>query len=273
MIIRLFALVMVLSMSATALAQRGGGGGTGGGGFTGGTGGGTGGGGFTGGTGGGNNSNLSNAFAAGLSSGSSMTGGTGQQATQSGTGMGFGSGLGQTGNSTNPFAMSTNAFSFGGSNALVNSAVMGRSMGGMLGGMGGMSMGAMGMGGTGGRTGMGGNSNQNQSKIRASVRLGFSMPLAPADQRTQVVQTRFANLPLGDRVRNPQVSITGRTATIRGEVASQDDARLVERLLKLEPGIDNVVNQLAVAPASNAGSPPTATTVPLPIVPTPVQNN
>ena len=44
-----------------------------------------------------------------------------------------------------------------------------------------------------------------------------------------------------------EVSVAGATATLRGEVASERDRSLAERLILFEPGIDSVRNELKVA--------------------------
>ncbi len=267
MALRIVTLLLALSFSAVAFGQGRGGGATGGGGGTGGNTGGGGLGGTTGGGLGGGGSAFGNTTIIGATTGTTGTTGaaTGTQ-TAAGIGQSLGLGQNQMGASTNPFQMSNNAFSMG-NNSLVNSAIMGRSMGGMM-GMGGMGTGGMGMSGMNSRTGMNGmnNQNQNQTKVRATVRLGFSMPLPPASERSQAIQSRLSRIPGSSSAQNLQVSLSGRTATVRGQVQSLDDGKLIERLLKLEPGIDTVVNQLAVS-TSPAGSAPGTAVVPQPVVP------
>jgi hypothetical protein len=46
------------------------------------------------------------------------------------------------------------------------------------------------------------------------------------------------------------VTVQGQTATLRGRVASQSDRQLAEALARLEPGIEQVQNDLTVQPAS-----------------------
>ncbi len=47
-----------------------------------------------------------------------------------------------------------------------------------------------------------------------------------------------------------EVSVAGAIATLRGEVASERDRTLAERLILFEPGIDSVRNELKVKPPS-----------------------
>jgi hypothetical protein len=60
------------------------------------------------------------------------------------------------------------------------------------------------------------------------------------------------------------VSVEGATATLRGEVASERDRTLAERLVLFEPGIDSVRNELKVrspskGPAEYLPPPPSPT--------------
>jgi hypothetical protein len=60
-----------------------------------------------------------------------------------------------------------------------------------------------------------------------------------------------------------EVSVAGAIATLRGEVASERDRSLAERLILFEPGIDSVRNELKVtrpsqAPGEYLPSPPAA---------------
>ncbi len=114
------------------------------------------------------------------------------------------------------------------------------------------------MGGMGGQRGMNQNSrNQNQKddrKIRATARLGFARQGAPNQVRSQIINTRLSKLP-NLAIEGVTVEVSGRQALIRGEVATPEDGRMVERLLALEPGIDGVVNELRytalIQPASS----------------------
>ncbi|MCA9132636.1 MAG: BON domain-containing protein [Planctomycetales bacterium] len=53
-------------------------------------------------------------------------------------------------------------------------------------------------------------------------------------------------MPLPSSLDGVQLEMEGRTAIIRGQVASEADVQLAERLLSLEPGIDSVRNELVV---------------------------
>ncbi len=107
-----------------------------------------------------------------------------------------------------------------------------------------------GMGGMGGRGGMNnqfGNNqnNRNQSKIRTSVKLGFSAPPMTNTARSTQIQTRLAKIPTTVAgASGIQVSMEGRTAVLRGTVASQADERMMQRMVSLEPGVSTVRSEL-----------------------------
>ncbi len=104
------------------------------------------------------------------------------------------------------------------------------------------------MGGMGGQRGMNQNnrSQQNQKddrKIRATVRLGFNVPVPTSNARSQVINTRLSKIP-NIAIDGITVVVSGRQAIIRGNAATTEDGRMIERLLSLEPGIDGVTNEL-----------------------------
>lgn len=120
----------------------------------------------------------------------------------------------------------------------LNSGLGGFGLGGFGGGLGGF-----GLGGFGG--GFGGGLNQNsqqQQTIRATVKLGFSMPPIPGPVQTRQVNARMSRLPLPSRFAGVQVQIADRIAYIPDGV-SEEDAGLLARLLMLEPGVDDVESE------------------------------
>jgi BON domain len=70
-------------------------------------------------------------------------------------------------------------------------------------------------------------------------------PVAPAAVRTNL-QTLIARVP---ELKNPgdvRIEIDGGTVVLRGRVASEDERRLVEGIVRLEPGVYEVRNELTV---------------------------
>ncbi len=110
--------------------------------------------------------------------------------------------------------------------------------------------GGFGAGGRGGSSFNNQNNQNNKPSVRAVVRLGFAYPGIDAQVVNQQVNDRLSRTPLpGDlqaRVRQDglRVEMEGRTAVLRGEVTAQEDGDLLARLLALEPGIDDVRNEL-----------------------------
>jgi BON domain len=125
----------------------------------------------------------------------------------------------------------------------------GMGLGGM--GMGGMGLGGMGMGGLGGMMGGRGmtggqQTGRNTRQVRAQLRIGFEYAGLSNTARTTTVNTHLARLPMPAHLKSIDVAVDGRTAILRGVVKSQADARMIERLVKLEPGIDNVRSELVI---------------------------
>ena len=197
----------------------------------------------------------------GQTGGFGQTGGLGQTGGQAG-GLGQTGGINQLGspNMANAFGSggilgSNTSSAFGG---LANTALLSRSLNGSAGAMGGMGgMGGMGMGGMGGgRGGMQGgrggfnsmNQNPNSSKpqVRATVKLGFDYKAPSSTASSQLVNSRLGRIP-STLLKGISVEMSGRTAVIRGNVATLAEAKTVERFLSLEPGIDGVENQLTIA--------------------------
>ncbi len=172
----------------------------------------------------------------GMASGQS-TGGMG------GTGMGGMGGTGMGG---------LGGMGMGGLGGMGMGGLGGMGMGGLGGmGMGGMGMGGMGMGGLGGMMGGRGmtggqQTGRNSRQVRAQLRIGFEYVGVSNTAKATRVNTHLSKLPMPARLKSVDVTVDGRTATLRGVVKSQADVHLIERLVKLEPGIDIVKSELVV---------------------------
>ena len=124
--------------------------------------------------------------------------------------------------------------------------------------MAGMGMNAMGgFGGFGGFGGMGRGmmggmfGGQQQQQPGANLRFPFVVkftvaPIVPAKVRMQA-ENRLTKLPGLSKYNKVAVQIKGVTATLTGQVVSQREKSLVERLVLLEPGINDVRNDLVIA--------------------------
>ena len=102
--------------------------------------------------------------------------------------------------------------------------------------------------------------------VRMVLSVDFEPPAAAAPRFNSAVAKRLADMP-AIHWRSPnQVEIRGRTAVLRGVVATQHDRDLAERVAHLEAAVDQVDNQLVVASsqtkpvkaAGAAGKPPAA---------------
>ncbi|MDG2222836.1 MAG: BON domain-containing protein [Rubripirellula sp.] len=119
--------------------------------------------------------------------------------------------------------------------------------GGGLGGFGGLGGGGLGgfgnlFGGLGG-----GNSQNSQPIIRTRLRSAISVaPMQPAVVQ-RVALTRFRVLTTRPQLREINVRMDGRTAIISGVVPNQRDRRMSEMLMRLEPGVSTVVNEITIA--------------------------
>jgi hypothetical protein len=104
------------------------------------------------------------------------------------------------------------------------------------------------------------NQTQSMPQIRIALRLGFRpQPISPT--RMQTFETRLTRLPGMRFVGSPEVVMEGRTAILRGTVASEEDRDLAEALAKMEPDVLKVRNELVVADTPEA-SPETLPAVP-----------
>jgi hypothetical protein len=115
-------------------------------------------------------------------------------------------------------------------------------------------------------------SRQTGPMYRPRLKVDFDVAGQPIDQvSSNLIRRLESSLALADSSWI-EVSLVGRKAILRGEVASERDQRLARLLLLLEPGISDVRNDLAVKPPSSRPdrTPPTQPdrqprTIPAPI--------
>jgi hypothetical protein len=92
-------------------------------------------------------------------------------------------------------------------------------------------------------------STSSQKQLaRPVMRLGFTPPQPAPLAMQNTIQSRLISLPqLGERAAgvNALADETGRV-TLTGRVGSEDDRKLVEMLVRLEPGVRSVQNDLKV---------------------------
>jgi len=96
------------------------------------------------------------------------------------------------------------------------------------------------------------NARAPKARIRVPMKLGFSpLPASPVHFRT--FGTNLTRLPGVHFVGPAEAVLEGRTAVLRGKVASEEDRRLAESLAKLEPEVLAVRNELQVDSAVTTG--------------------
>lgn len=123
--------------------------------------------------------------------------------------------------------------------------------GGQLGGMFGNQMNQRNLQQLGLQGGFGGAQNQRK-QLRTSISLGFKSPAVVTTRAATQFNARLLKIP-NLQVTGPlRVTMEGRTAVLTGEVGSEGDRDLAERLALLEPGISAVRNELVVKPAPEA---------------------
>jgi hypothetical protein len=101
---------------------------------------------------------------------------------------------------------------------------------------------------------------------RLEVSFAYSAP--PAAKLPSVLQQRLAGCPEFHSTGPIEVLLEGRTAIVRGTVASARDQSLAQHLLLFEPGISTVRNELRVQPPAPDRR-PSAATAPAPGLPVP----
>jgi hypothetical protein len=114
---------------------------------------------------------------------------------------------------------------------------------GQFGGMSGGAYGGMQRGGAQG-------GNANTTSIRTQLTASFESRPSDAEKFSTSLPQRLTRLP-GLHWSSPgQIEIQGRTVILRGSVATEHDRDLAERVARLEAGVEQVQNQLVVAPSS-----------------------
>jgi hypothetical protein len=99
------------------------------------------------------------------------------------------------------------------------------------------------------------NQQGGQQRARTPIRIGLKLGFRPAPASPTSVaafQSRLADLP-GIRFMGPaEVTLEGRTAVLRGTVASEEDRELAEALARMEPDVQTVRNELVVDSSATA---------------------
>src|SRR5262249_41986829 len=96
----------------------------------------------------------------------------------------------------------------------------------------------------------GANGQPAKTGVRAALRSEISVRPQAVVAYTAKFQNRMSNLPALQRINNRiNVSVVGRTATLRGTVSSKREAEILASMALMEAGISAVDNQLVVLTA------------------------
>ena len=156
--------------------------------------------------------------------------------------------------------------SLGGNSAAGSSSMGGfggTSMGGLggmsMGGLGGGRMGMMGMGGLGGLGGFGANRNRgalgganSTPQMRAVIRPDYENLATERQSSLAEVPAVLSRLPLPERLKGINANVEENTIVLTGSVATESDKRLAEKIVRLEPGVHSVRNELQIVPGTKS---------------------
>jgi osmotically-inducible protein OsmY len=121
-------------------------------------------------------------------------------------------------------------------------------------------------GGQSNRGQQGRNSSRQERSVRIRLMADFDFPAKAAPVVSQDVSTRLTRA-FSTRSPGPlAIRMEGRRAILEGTVASERDRDLAQRLALLEPGIDEVQNDLAIGPPDGENALPTVQPAELPPV-------
>jgi len=99
-----------------------------------------------------------------------------------------------------------------------------------------------------------GQSRSREERYRPTFRIGFDPP-APAPSRiSDSLTARLQKSKRLEFVSPPQVALSGRTAILTGEVATDHDRSLAEKVVLLEAGVSQVQNNLTVRQSADSAA-------------------
>jgi hypothetical protein len=137
-----------------------------------------------------------------------------------------------------------------GANAFSNATGTGAGANGGLGNVGlggGFNRGGLGgLGGLGGGGGMGNSTAAAKKLIRPIIRPDIEVVRENSTTIATNAAQRLTRIQMPKRLQGVRTSAEDGVVVLRGQVATESDKRMVERLVKLEPGIDSVRNEVIV---------------------------
>lgn len=109
--------------------------------------------------------------------------------------------------------------------------------------------------------------NSSRRTLRVTLRLGGGLTPPVGSAVNVEFQNRLTRIPAVRSARSIAVTMVGRTAVLRGEVASSNQRDLVARLARLEPGVSDVRNELTVKSENSTDQPSSGPELPDPFGP------
>jgi hypothetical protein len=106
------------------------------------------------------------------------------------------------------------------------------------------------MGAGRGRQGNQGNQPQEQNQrppVHIQLRVAFDYPRPTPTAVGYDLRNRLEKVLADHDVKQPDVIVDGRTAILRGTAASESERLVLENLVRLEPGVSVVANQMTLA--------------------------
>jgi osmotically-inducible protein OsmY len=85
--------------------------------------------------------------------------------------------------------------------------------------------------------------------VRVQLNVGFERQARPTTYVASAVQGRLDRILTKRGVTAPNVDVVGDTVVLNGIVESESQAMMIERLVRMEPGVAVVDNRLQLAPA------------------------
>ncbi|MGB7345273.1 MAG: BON domain-containing protein [Pirellulaceae bacterium] len=118
-----------------------------------------------------------------------------------------------------------------------------------FGGGGGGFGGFGGLGGLGGLFGggLGGGTQSTKPTIRTRLRSAVEVAPRSVSEVQMNANDRIVQLPQRQGLQNVQINMVGRTAIIEGTATTDRDRRMAELLMRLEPGVSQIQNNVIVS--------------------------
>ncbi len=86
--------------------------------------------------------------------------------------------------------------------------------------------------------------------VRVQLHVAFDYDQPTSAAVSQGLQERLVKILADHDVSGAEVALEDRTATLRGTAANESQRLVLENLVRLEPGVSTVVNQMTLAPES-----------------------